>query len=250
LEYFDSENLAASSVLYRQLEKFDWYYMPHKWEHDAAIQDLRKSDRVLEVGCGRGDFVERLRKDEQIEASGIDLNTFAVTEAQRLGRPVRCMSLEDIVEHERSEYDALCCFQVLEHVSAPDKFMDSLIELLQPGGRLLLGVPNSAGFIGLDPNGLLNQPPHHVSRWSPHVLQKLAKYFPVVLRKIQYEPLAAYHLDYYFHLQRNRLSHTHFLNGLVNHAVDRLLLPLARRTGWYRYLRGHTIYAAFEKRSV
>ena len=58
LIFFRPSNLAGSDKLYEQLEKFDWYYMPRKWEHDVAIQDLKGCNNVLEVGCGRGDFVE------------------------------------------------------------------------------------------------------------------------------------------------------------------------------------------------
>src|SRR2546425_11764359 len=40
LIYFKPESAAGSSTLYEALEKFDWYYLPRKWEHDMAIQDM------------------------------------------------------------------------------------------------------------------------------------------------------------------------------------------------------------------
>ena len=54
LLFFTPTETAGSDKLYEQLEKFDWYYMPRKWEHDVAVQDLSGSQRVLELGSGRG----------------------------------------------------------------------------------------------------------------------------------------------------------------------------------------------------
>jgi len=247
LQYYDSENLAGSSNLYSQLEKLDWYYLSRKWEYDIAMQDLQERDRVLEVGCGRGEFVERMQQEHQIEAQGIELNPLAVREAQDLGRPVRCMQLEDVLQTGHAAYDAVCCFQVLEHVPHPGKFISDCLSLLKPGGRLLLGVPNSDGFIGLETNDLLNQPPHHVSRWSRCVLENLTQHFPLALRRIHYEPLASYHLEYFFRLQQSRLPQFRFLNNIARRSINGLALPLMRWTGWYRYFRGHSIYVSFEK---
>lgn len=59
--------------------------MPRKWEHDVAVQDLSGSQRVLEVGSGRRAFVERLYKEENINAVGIELNSKAVASAKTKG---------------------------------------------------------------------------------------------------------------------------------------------------------------------
>jgi hypothetical protein len=38
-------DVAGSEKLYEQLSRFDWYYMPRKWEHDVAIQDLKGCEK-------------------------------------------------------------------------------------------------------------------------------------------------------------------------------------------------------------
>jgi len=62
LKFFYPYNISGSGDLYRKLSVFDWYYMERKWEHDVAINDLEDCHTVLEVGCGKGDFVKRLCK--------------------------------------------------------------------------------------------------------------------------------------------------------------------------------------------
>lgn len=245
LQFFPPE-LAGSNQLYTQLQRFDWYYMPRKWEHDAAVRDMRRGDRVLEVGCGVGDFVERMHVEEQLDASGIELNPTAVDDARKLGRSVSLKNVKDMAREQRGRFDVVCSFQVLEHIPDPARFINACINLLNPAGRLLISLPDSSGFIRLEDNDLLNQPPHHVSRWSKRVLECLPQYFPLRLCKILYEPLASYHLDWYAKLQLNRLPYVRFLTRNVHGFVHKLLLPMVQQTGWYRFLRGHTIYGHFQ----
>ena len=74
LRFFPPE-LAGSDQLYAQLQLFDWYYMPRKWEYDVAVQDIGRNSRLLEVGCGVGDFIQCLLGEKQIDAFGIEINT-------------------------------------------------------------------------------------------------------------------------------------------------------------------------------
>src|SRR2546427_6248940 len=40
LRFFLPSSLAGSPRMYEGLARFDWYYEPHKWEHDMALEDL------------------------------------------------------------------------------------------------------------------------------------------------------------------------------------------------------------------
>lgn len=245
LRFFPSE-LAGSDRIYAQLERFDWYYMAQKWEYDVAIQDVRHGDRVLEIGSGYGEFLERLTSAKGVDAYGLELSPSAAGEAQRLGRPVRHDSYERIAEEQASEFDVVCSFQVLEHLRDPRGFMSACSKLLKPGGHLLIGVPNSDGFIRLA-DGLLNKPPHHVTLWSKQVFESLPRHFPLELEKLLYEPLAPYHLDWYTKVQLDRLPRITPLTEIVCGLAKGVWLPVARRTEWYRLIRGHTMYVSYRK---
>ncbi|MCX5823694.1 MAG: class I SAM-dependent methyltransferase, partial [Deltaproteobacteria bacterium] len=52
LKFFMPSTVAGSDNLYVQLQKFDWYYMPGKWEHAIALTSMQHGGRILEVGCG------------------------------------------------------------------------------------------------------------------------------------------------------------------------------------------------------
>jgi 2-polyprenyl-3-methyl-5-hydroxy-6-metoxy-1,4-benzoquinol methylase len=253
LEFYFPPEAAGTGQLYESLQKFDWYYMPHKWEHDAAASDIQSGDEVLEVGCGEGEFVEWLREKKKADAQGIELNEGAVAAAQKQSRPVRKEDLFDLAGKHPESYDVVCSFQVLEHILEVRSFIQASLDVLRPGGKLIFGVPNSGGFMGKADNDLLNQPPHHMTRWTAEVFRALPTLFPMKLQRLAFEPLADYHLDWYASIQREQLL-SHFpensvLKSIAFRAVHNLFLPLIRRTGIYRFLRGHTVYACFEKAS-
>lgn len=246
LEFFPSE-LAGSEDLYSTLQEIPWYYMPDKWEHDEAIQDIPIGSEVLEVGCGQGDFTQRLIREKDCKVIGIELNSSAVAIARSRGLPVQEIALENLVAEQRNTFDIVCHFQVLEHVSDPDKFLSNSVALLKPGGRLLFGVPNNDSFIRLDKYNLLNQPPHHVSRWTKQVLHNLVRYHNLQLLKIKYEPLASYHIDWFVRLQLRRIPRTPIELPSILSMIYKLIHPALNRTQWHRLFRGHTIYVAYCK---
>ena len=58
--FFFPFNISGDSLFYEHLQQNDWYYMPWKWEHEQASKILSKKMKVLEVGCGQGDFLMNL----------------------------------------------------------------------------------------------------------------------------------------------------------------------------------------------
>ena len=64
------------------------------------------------------------------------------------------------------EYDAVCAFHVIEHVSDPLGFARDLVKCVKPGGRLFIAVPGWPSPITDIPNFVFNAPPHHLSWWN------------------------------------------------------------------------------------
>ena len=62
LRFFFPSDIAGSDRLYEQLQRFDWFYMPNKWEHKVALKNFSRCENVLEVGCAFGSFVESALK--------------------------------------------------------------------------------------------------------------------------------------------------------------------------------------------
>ena len=101
---------------------------------------------VLDVGCGRGEFLELLR-DSGIDARGIDANTEMVERCRERGLDVtRADALACVTALPGESLGGLFAAQVVEHLEA-----DYLLQLLaaaqralRPGGRIVLETINPA----------------------------------------------------------------------------------------------------------
>ncbi len=245
LRFFYPFDTAGSGQLYAQLQQFDWYYMPDKWEHQVARNDLAGSSKILEVGCGSGHFINSSRQ-RGLNIQGIELNETAVREAQSRGLPVERLDLAEAAQKYAGTFDAVCNFQVLEHVPNPGEFLRWSLQLLKPGGKLICCVPNGESFIQHEYN-LLNLPPHHMLYWSETSFRALEKFFPVKTGHIVFEPLTDYHVVLYLKAYGGHYRKTAWWGKL---AFNRFLMPLygmALRAGLRKCFRGQSIYVQFTK---
>ena len=80
-EFFYPLNLEGDNQFYKDLQKFSWYYMDWKWEHDMAAERIKPSDLVLEIGCGKGGFLERIRQ-KGVSCVGLEMNRDAMETAR------------------------------------------------------------------------------------------------------------------------------------------------------------------------
>lgn len=243
LRFFQPASVAGSPALYERLGKLDWYYMQSKWEHDVAMEDLKECKNGIEVGCAFGDFVARVARERGIPFEGCEQNPHAVQTARSMGISVHLENLEDLASLRPCAYDAVCSFQVLEHVTRPGKFLSAACAILRPGGKLILGLPNANSFLKYQFN-LLDLPPHHMSRWTDETLTRLQQRYPLKLARIAYEPLASYHLQGYVEAYTSMLA-SRGLHALTIPRFRSLIARFIRTSGLQRVLRGQTIYACY-----
>lgn len=109
---------------------------------DNGLGAAEKS--VLDVGCGRGEWLELLR-EEGFTAQGVDVNEIQAAHCRELGLEVIAA---DALTYLRGLPDAsfgvVTCFHVVEHLPL-DKLLALIHEMhrvLQPGGLLLCETPN------------------------------------------------------------------------------------------------------------
>jgi SAM-dependent methyltransferase len=109
---------------------------------EAVRGPARTRTRLLDVGCGTGDFVAHAL-DAGWDARGIEPSRLASEKAQARGLEVFRGTLADAVAaHEGPRFAAITMLNVLEHVPDPITYVRQCCALLAPGGALAVVVPN------------------------------------------------------------------------------------------------------------
>lgn len=245
LKFFHPPCAAGSNALYEELSKFDWYYMSDKWEFRCAELDIKGLSRIAEVGCGNGDYLARLAANG-MEVVGFEFNRKAVEEARKKGLTVLSEKIDEVESKLNESFDAVCSFQVLEHVTEPKKFINDCLTLLKPGGKLILSVPNGKVFDTIFTGVLLDIPPHHMTQWHSKTFKKLEEYFPIKLVKIKKEPLATYHVDLYLTSVQRKMSSSFVFNKVYNKFLEKVFRKILL-LGTRKLVNGHALYVCFEK---
>lgn len=104
--------------------------------------------RLLDFGCGTGKYLARMR-DLGWTVCGLDRSAWAARRAKELFEvPVEVGTLPSLDKSPapRGPFDLITAWEVLEHVEDPAATLVALRELLAPGGRLVLTVPNWGGW--------------------------------------------------------------------------------------------------------
>jgi 2-polyprenyl-3-methyl-5-hydroxy-6-metoxy-1,4-benzoquinol methylase len=113
------------------------------WIESFFERSQRENLSLLEVGCGWGDFLNEATV-RGYHTEGIDLAERTIAFVQDYLRlKVHSGSIQG-APLERSVYDVVCSFQVLEHVYDPVEMLKAMRTRLAPGGLICIAVPNVA----------------------------------------------------------------------------------------------------------
>jgi len=99
---------------------------------------------VLDIACGRGEWLELLRENG-IPAEGVELNHEFATHCKGNGLIVENADLFDFFSRaEGKTYKLITGFHIIEHLSLEQQqeFLEKALERLAPGGAMLLETPN------------------------------------------------------------------------------------------------------------
>ena len=121
----------------------------HYLDDVAACGTVATATPLLDLGCGRGEWLELLREHDYA-ARGVDLNRVAVEQCRGVGLAVTHADvLDSLSTCADAGLGAISAFHIIEHLP-----FDRLLELLQqcyrklsPGGLLLLETPNPENLL-------------------------------------------------------------------------------------------------------
>jgi 2-polyprenyl-3-methyl-5-hydroxy-6-metoxy-1,4-benzoquinol methylase len=141
----------AAGYLIRDQERMRLAERYFKWQADLAAVAVRQ--RVVEVGCGLGNFTRYLLGRELVVATDVD---HACTERLAARFPacgnlvIRTIDVqsEEFVSLASYRPDSVVCLNVLEHVEDDELALKHMHAVLPDGGRAVLIVPAFAALFG------------------------------------------------------------------------------------------------------
>lgn len=129
--------------------------------------------RVLDLACGRGEFLGLLREAD-IPAMGVDIDPDAISICSHAGYDVRESDILDFLK-TNCGFDGIMASQIIEHLSGPlaEELIVRCFDVLPPGGILAIVTPNPENLAALTRTFWLD--PTHVRMYPLDLLTELLR---------------------------------------------------------------------------
>ena len=140
----------------------------------AKVRGLGKQDRLLDVGCSYGGFLQAARLDSGCQTTGIDYDEGSIKQAMNPDSTAYHVGHLVDADFKDAQFSVVTFFESLEHHSEPVEALREAYRVLSPGGLCVVEVPDFRGFwrrvFGIHWLPLLM--PQHLFHFTPPTLKK------------------------------------------------------------------------------
>jgi SAM-dependent methyltransferase len=157
------------ALRYRELYEKHWWWRAREDLILETIDRLRPSagSAILDVGCGDGLFFEKLSRYGSVE--GIEMDPTGVTPGGRWASQIHVQPFDERFQPGR-RYGLVLLLDVLEHFPDPEVRLTRALQLLEPGGAIVVTVPAFRSM--WTSHDVLNR---HFTRYTIGSLERLAR---------------------------------------------------------------------------
>lgn len=134
---YNSENYSNENYF----QSIFGHRMPQErlWERVLNLQSELKGRKVLDIGCGNGEFLDF--------AGSRGMGTYGIEISQRLAdriKPIHRISRESFEKcnFPENHFDLITLFDIIEHLTNPFEYLKRLKILLKTGGNLAIFTPD------------------------------------------------------------------------------------------------------------
>lgn len=181
---------APSSEWYDLAYKELQLYPSKRWEFNFVLNQIRKDDSILELGCGSGEFL-KICSEKGIKSFGLDFSEDAINICKNNGLQASTIDLSVSAKKNFIGATVFTAFHVLEHMDNPSELFRYTKFQANQGAILWVAIPSinrpSRCFGLVD---YLDQPPHHMTRWTVSALKHISQKEGWYLDETFYEPIS------------------------------------------------------------
>lgn len=196
-KYYESEDYIShhqdsgslKEKLYKFLQSFNLQY-----KKNILVDRIKKGARVLDYGCGAGEFVKYIEND--FETFGFEPDADARKAAQ--GKIVKSTILDSIHNIENNSLEAITLWHVFEHIENQDEVLNIFHKKLKEKGLLIIAVPNPTSYdaIHYKEYWAAYDVPRHIYHFSKNGMENLISKNPDwKMRKIKPLVLDSYYIS-------------------------------------------------------
>ena len=127
------------------IKNYQKIYLPYVIEAQAGNKD----SPVLDIGCGRGEWLELL-KENGYTATGLDSNSLMIQSCHKLGlNAIESDVIEYLTNLPPASIGVITAFHVVEHLPFRKQIslLDESLRVLKSGGLVILETPNPQNLI-------------------------------------------------------------------------------------------------------
>jgi SAM-dependent methyltransferase len=142
MKFFNSHEVFYPWPKVLRASGFRYFFRPREvfWFKSLEKLSTKKGQKVLEVGCGRGITLDRLKKEFKLDTFGIDIAEEAIIDAKK-----ECLFKHSLRTGSATElpfkdafFDLVVTFDVLEHIADQKKAISEMVRVTKKGGKILI----------------------------------------------------------------------------------------------------------------
>ena len=115
-----------------------------------SIRNLPSGSRILETGCGAGQFIRAIKKMRpDLDCHGCDISSAAISAARRKPGVSYVLCRAEELPYAENFFDAVLIFDVLEHVENPRAVLGDIRRVLKTNGIFYCFAPCEGDYLSI-----------------------------------------------------------------------------------------------------
>jgi len=158
---FDEKSVATT------LSKYRYQYLP-------ILKQFSKDVRILELGCGRGIFLEFLINNGYKNVSGIDVSKEQIDIAKAQNLNAEEVGVLEYLKSNNEKFDLIFAIDLIEHFNKDEliPLFEGIYSKLRNGGAFVFHTPNG---LGINANRIIYGDLTHLTIFTPNSAIQILK---------------------------------------------------------------------------